>query len=207
MTKPPTTVVIVAIALVVGGVMAVAHGAGEKERAADTAQAKPGDKGPAKDKAATKDKDKDQDKKEKEKKEPPPACISCGATCCLVPFCVCEPGTKKKPTYEFEVTCDPVCVPCCGSKPWPFGRKVERSGCTSCCSEPCECRAWVRSRKKIKRETGEEDVPTIKRTVAYVCRSCSGDGPDPSCASCCGPDREVRPTGWWAVLTGWWPRP
>jgi hypothetical protein len=198
MTKPPITVVLVTLALLAGGVAAVANGAGEKEKAVDTAKEKPGEK------ASSKDKDKDK----KAKEDPKPACMHCGATCCLVAICVCEPGTKKKPTVEFEVTCDPICVPRCGTKPWPFGRAHDRAGCTSCSSEPCECRAWVRSRKKIKRETGEEDVPTIKRTVAYVCDTCAGGGPVVSCTgSSADVAAERRQAGWLTFLTGWWHRP
>jgi hypothetical protein len=140
-----------------------------------------------------------------DEEKPKPVCMHCGATCCLEPVCVCEPGTKKKPKVEFEVTCEPICVAGCGSKPWPFGRWHDRGGCASCCAEPCECRGWVRNRKKIKRETTEEEVPTIDRTVAYVCATCSGCGPDPSCATCTGDARTPDPS-WWSCLTGWWRR-
>jgi hypothetical protein len=150
-------------------------------------------------KEKTADKDKTADKKDASKKDEKPACMHCGATCGLVPVCVCEPGTKKKPKVEFDVTCEPICVAGCGSKPWPFGRCHDRAGCTSCCAEPCRCPGWVRNCKKLKKETTDEDVPTIKRKVAYVCDCCAG-----RCKSgCCGGGRARRSPNWWACLISW----
>ena len=128
-----------------------------------------------------------------------PACMHCGATCGLVPVCVCEPGTKKKPKNQYQTTCEPICVPGCSTKPWPFGGWHDRSHCTSCCAEPCACPGWVRNRKTLKRETVEEDVPTIKRKVAYVCDPRAGRG-----TGCCGTGQQ-RASSWWSRLTWWLP--
>lgn len=136
---------------------------------------------------------------DKDEKDRPPACMHCGATCGLVPICVCEPGTKKKPNVEFDVTCEPICVAGCGSTPWPFGRGHDRVGCTSCCAEPCQCRGWVRNCKKLKSETTDEEVPTIKRKVAYVC-GCCARGPT---VGCCGGGRVERAPSWWACFAAW----
>jgi hypothetical protein len=129
-----------------------------------------------------------------------PACMHCGATCGLVPVCVCEPGTKKKPKNQYQTTCEPICVPGCSTKPWPFGGWHDRTRCTSCCAEPCACPGWVRNRKTLKRETVEEDVPTIQRKVAYICDPYAGRG-----TSCCDIERPPRPSSWWSRLTWWMP--
>lgn len=182
-------VAVVGLALIVGGAAAIARAADSMDKAA----AAPTDKA----KAGSKDKGDDRAKKtaekaaEKETKEQEPACLHCGATCGLEPVCVCEPGTKKQPKVEFEVSCEPICVAGCGSKPWPLGRWHGRGGCTSCCAEPCACRGWVRNRKKLTRETTEEEIPAIKRSVAYVC------------AGCCDEPRKPRTSSWWSVLTAW----
>ena len=146
------------------------------------------------------DKEKARDKPKEDEK---PACMHCGATCGLEPICVCEPTTKKQPKVEFDVKCEPICVAGCSSKPWPFGRCHERVGCTSCCEEPCRCPGWVRNCKKLKKETTDEEVPTIKRKVAYICDCCSGE----CTAGCCGvePGRQWLPS-WCTSLTLWWPR-
>lgn len=132
------------------------------------------------------------DAKSDAKSDAQPACMHCGGHCCLTPICVCEPGTKKRPRTEYEVTCEPICVPGCGSKPWPFGRHHPQAGCTASCVGPCRCPGWVRDRQKVKKETVEEDVPTIKRKVAYVCATC---------AACRG--GRVDKTSWWWSCLPW----
>jgi hypothetical protein len=158
----------------------------------------------AADKEKTADKDKTAEKKDAATKDAPkkdekPACMHCGATCGLVPICVCEPGTKKQPKVEFDVKCEPICVAGCGSKPWSFGRRDAHVGCTSCCEEPCGCPGWVRNRKKLQKNTTDEEVPTIKRKVAYVCDCCSGR----CTAGCCEVSPHPRPSSWWTRLA-WW---
>jgi hypothetical protein len=174
----------------------LACGAADKEQAAD--KQKDSSKPKVAEKAKGKD-DKGKDDKEKPKEDEKPACMHCGATCGLEPICVCEPGTKKQPKVEFDVKCEPICVAGCSSKPWPFGRCHERVSCTSCCEEPCRCPGWVRNCKKLKKETTDEEVPTIKRKVAYICACCSGE----CTAGCCEMTPRPRPTSWWTRLT-WW---
>lgn len=135
-------------------------------------------------------------------KDEPPACMQCGATCGLVPICVCEPGTKKRPKNEFETTCEPICLPRCGRFPWLSGGPGPRVGCTSCCEEPCRCPSRVRFCKKLKKETVDEEVPVMNRKVAYLCGTCSGHHR----ARCCGVDSPQQRVTWWSSLTWWWPR-
>lgn len=181
----------------------LACGAADKEKAAgkqDADKQTAGKADPGKQDNAKKDTAKqDTAKQDTAKQAEPAACMHCGATCGLVPICVCEPGTKKKPKVEFEVKCEPICVAGCGSKPWPFGSCRGRVGCTTCCEEPCRCPGWVRPCKTLKKETTDEEVPTIKRKVAYVCRCCAGR----CTAGCCGGGRPSRASSWWAGLTSW----
>lgn len=191
---------LVAGVILVWGTPHVAHGAADKETAAGKQSEKPEAK--ANDKPQDKDKDKDKDKK-KSPEEGKPACMHCGATCGLAPVCVCEPGTKKRPKAEFDATCEPLCVAGCATKPWFLDWCHDRTRCTSCCDEPCECPSRVRWCKRIKREMVDEEVPTVVRKVEYVCRCCSG-----TCsARCCNADRRIQPLlTWWTNLTRWWPR-
>ena len=147
--------------------------------------------------------DQDQPAKKTAKADTTPACMHCGATCGLTPICVCEPGTKKQPKVEFDVECEPICIAGCGSRPWPWEKCGDRGGCTNGCEDRCRCPSRVRSRKQLKKETVDEDVPTIKRKVAYVCDCCAG-----RCAGRCdgGGCKVVpclRPSSWWTRL-GWW---
>ncbi|NBT12288.1 MAG: hypothetical protein EBS56_01620 [Planctomycetia bacterium] len=140
---------------------------------------------------------------DKPKERKPPACMHCGATCGLAPVCVCEPGTKKRPKVEFEVTCEPICVAGCGGGPRFLDGHAAGTTCTGCREEPCACRGRVRSCKRIRRETVDEDVPTIVRKVGYVCDGCSGR----CAAGCCGGgQRRHWLPAWWVNLTWWWPR-
>jgi hypothetical protein len=179
----------------------LACGAADKEKATDkpkdSSQPKVAEK--AKDKIDKGTDDKAKEDKEKSKKDEKPACMHCGATCGLAPICVCEPGTKKQPKVEFDVKCEPICVAGCSTKPWPFGRCGAHVGCTTCCEEPCRCPGWVRNCKKLKKETTDEEVPTIKRKVAYVCDCCAGR----CTAGCCEATPHPRQASWWTRLT-WW---
>lgn len=189
MRKPMITPMLLAVAL-------LACGAADKEKTTD----KPQDAGKPKTAEKAKGKeDKGKDDKEKSKPDEKPACMHCGATCGLAPICVCEPGTKQKPKVEFDVKCEPICVAGCSGRPWPFGRCGAHVGCTTCCEEPCRCPGWVRNCKKLKKETIDEEVPTIKRKVAYVCACCSGR----CTAGCCEAAPRSRPDSWWPRLT-WW---
>jgi hypothetical protein len=194
MHKPMITPLLLAVAL-------LACGAADKETAAD--KPKDGGKPKVTEKAKGRiDKGKDdkaKDDKEKSKNDEKPACMHCGATCGLAPICVCEPGTKKQPKVEFDVQCEPICVAGCSTRPWPFGRCEKHISCTACCEEPCRCPGWVRNCKKLKKETTDEEVPTIKRKVAYLCDCCAGR----CTAGCCEATPHPRPTSWWTRLA-WW---
>ncbi|MFM8635379.1 MAG: hypothetical protein ACKOEX_11320, partial [Planctomycetia bacterium] len=89
--------------------------------------------------------------------------------------------------------------------PWPLGDRQARVACTSCCDEPCRCPSRVRSCKKLKKETSDEEVPVVTRRVAYLCCDCAGNDR----ARCCGGAPQQRAT-WWSrslhSLTWWWPR-
>jgi hypothetical protein len=140
--------------------------------------------------ATDKENKKEENKKEKPK-EDPPKCMHCGARCGLEAVCVCECGTKKKPKTEYETKCDPICVPRCSGLPWPFSRCRHGGGCTDCQSDAC--RAWVRHRKTLVKETKDEDVSVIERKVKYLCCQCSANGK----TGCC--------SGEPAEHGGWWP--
>lgn len=128
-----------------------------------------------------------------------PACVHCGATCGLAAICVCQPGTKTQPKVEFDVECEPVCIAGCGSMPWPLGNGGRGAGCTNGCEDPCLCPTRVRNRKRLKKETVDEDVPTINRKVVYVCDCCAG-----RCAGGCSSGVPCpRLSSWWTRL-GWW---
>jgi hypothetical protein len=144
-------------------------------------------------KKATDGKDKAKDGKDKEE---PSKCMHCGATCGLEAVCVCECGTKKTPKTEYEAKCDPICVPRCSGLPWPFSRCHRGAGCTDCQSDAC--RAWVRHRKTLVRETKDEEVSVIERKVKYVCRRCAATGK----TGCCG-DEPAKHGGWWPHWLRW----
>jgi hypothetical protein len=150
------------------------------------------DKGKGKEKEKGKEKDKEKDK------DKPPACMHCGATCGLEAVCVCECGTKKKPKTEYEAKCDPICVPRCSGLPWPFSHCRHGGGCTDCPSDAC--RAWVRQRKTLVRETTDEEVSVVERKVKYVCCRCAGCGK----AGCCG-GGPAGAAGWWPQWLRWLP--
>lgn len=153
----------------------------------------------AAEKPAGKGAEKGTEKGAEKEAEERPACMHCGATCGLVAVCVCKPGTKKIPQTEYEAKRDPLCVPCCGGPPWPWGRKCTAGGCTGC---EAECHdAWVRQRKKLVVEKKDEEKPTIERQVAWVCRGCVRG----SAATCTGGgDAAPGRTSWWP---SWLPGP
>ena len=128
----------------------------------------------------------------------PPACRHCGATCGLEPVCVCRPGTKKKPVTEYATTCEPFCVPGCSGPPW----FRHGGGCAGCADECGRCPGSVRSRKKLSKDTRDEEVPVVTRTVEYVCCDCRPR----STAGCCDVRPEPRAENrapWWAAWLPW----
>jgi hypothetical protein len=133
-----------------------------------------------------------------------PACVHCGATCGLVAFCECKPGTKKTQKTEYDTTCDPVCVPGCSGPPWPW-RHRPAAGCTGCASGCTECagdccNAWVRQRKKLVKETKDEEKAVVERKVVWVCRGCDG-GPSAGCTG--GSGAGAGKAGWWPTWLCW----
>lgn len=169
-----------------------ADGAADKEKAAVTQP----EKTTAKKNDITKEKGGNKDKER-------PACMRCGATCGLVPTCVCESGTRKQPKIEFDVTCEPNCLAGCSTTPSFLPRGRDGAACANCCAEPCACPSRVRWCKKVERKTVDEEVPTVVRKVKYICRCCAGTCP----TGCCTADRQRAWTpAWWTNLTWWWPR-
>ena len=186
MHKPTITILLLSAVL-------LACGATGKEKAA----ADPSDTGKPQASAKAKE-DKGPSAEKATKADKKPACMRCGATCGLAAICVCEPGTKKQPKVEFDVECEPICVARCGSRPWPLERCEAGVGCTNGCEGPCRCPAWVRNCKRLKKQTVDEDVPTIKRKVAYICDCCAG-----RCSNGCSSVKPCRPSSWWKRLC-WW---
>ena len=180
------------------GQLACAAEAG-KDAAKEPAKGKAAEQAKEKGKDKEKEKDKGKDKDKSKEKDKPPACMHCGATCGLEAVCVCECGTKKKPKTEYEAKCDPICVPRCGSLPWPLNRCRHGGGCTECPSDAC--RAWVRQRKTLSKETKDEEVSVIERKVKYVCCRCAGAGR----AGCCGGGESAGLCGWWQGWLHWLP--
>ncbi|MFM9009936.1 MAG: hypothetical protein ACKON8_03435 [Planctomycetota bacterium] len=129
----------------------------------------------------------------------PPACLRCGASCDLEPICVYIPSTKKVPKNTYDVDCEPICLPGCGSSPWGLARQPPAS-CCDCGETPCDCPGRVRTRKRLRTEIVEEETRVVERKVEYLCRSCSDRGSP----SCCRGRRSSAPT-WYARLTAWWP--
>ena len=128
-----------------------------------------------------------------------PACLRCGATCDLEPICVCTPGTKKEPKIEYDVDCEPICLAGCGSRPWQFGRR-DPVGCTACGLEPSDWPGRVRNRKLLRKETVEEEVCVVERSVAYLCGPCAGR----AASGCCGNAADTPAASWWWRLTSSW---
>jgi hypothetical protein len=130
-----------------------------------------------------------------------PACMHCGSTCRLRAICVCEPGTAKKPRTEYDVTCEPVCMPGPGRSCCPR-TGAAGAGCTAC-APPFSCPGRVRHRKTLRRETVEDEVCVVARQVAYVCEACStGRG-----VGCTGSKSSLFPEkGWFPAFAAFrWP--
>lgn len=190
-TRRTLPLVIVASALGLGAPSVPADTGGGGKNAAAREEEAAAQRGDAKVKPPTKPAEKS--------KEERPACMHCGATCGLVAVCVCKPGTRITPRTEYEAKPDPICVPCCGGPPWPWGGHRRAAGCTGC---EVECHdAWVRQRKKLVKETKDEEQPRLERKVAWVCRGC-GPGDPVTCTG--GGDVAPRRASWWPA---WLPHP
>jgi len=78
----------------------------------------------------------------------------------------------------------------------PFSRCRHGGGCTDCQSDAC--RAWVRHRKTLVKETKDEEVSVIERKVKYVCCQCAATGK----TGCCGGE-PAEHGGWWPHWMRW----
>lgn len=186
-------IVIVAAAIPGGATTAAADKAAADQPAADktatskTAAATPGQQ-PAGDDTSSKD--------------DPPSCMRCGATCGLRPACVCTPGTKTVPEPEFSTTCAPICIPGCGSRPWPWCRHGVAPGCTSCTDcvdEPCDCPGRIRQRKVLARKTVDAEKTVLNHSVGQLCCRCD-PSPRPRSHAC---HSQAPARGTWRRCLDW----
>ena len=124
-----------------------------------------------------------------------PACLQCGATCNLIPFCRCEPATRKKPKTIYESKCELVCEPAVGL----LGHHQPKTdGCTSCgaaCGPSRICK-----KKTLIKTVKEEDVCHVERKVGYLCRCCAGE-----CGGCDNDACGAKPAGRRPPLFSWKP--
>jgi hypothetical protein len=124
-----------------------------------------------------------------------PACVQCGATCNLIPFCRCEPATRKKPKTIYESKCELVCEPAVGL----LGHHQPKTdGCTSCgaaCGPSRICK-----KKTLIKTVKEEDVCHVERKVGYLCRCCAGE-----CGGCDNDACGAKPAGRRPPLFSWKP--
>lgn len=119
-----------------------------------------------------------------------PACIQCGATCGLIPFCRCEPVTRKKPKTIYESKCELVCEPAVGF--FHHHRQKHRDGgCTDC--GPACGPSRICQKKTLIKTVEETDVCHVKREVGYLCRCCAGQCSGCDAAGCSAPPAGRRP--------------
>lgn len=124
-----------------------------------------------------------------------PACIQCGATCNLIPFCRCEPATRKKPKTIYESKCELVCEPAVGL----FGHHQPKTGGCTDCSKACGP-SRICKKKTLIKTVKEEDVCHVERKVGYLCRCCAGE-----CDGCDNDVCEAKRTGRRPPLFSWKP--
>ena len=138
-----------------------------------------------------------------EKYEGAEAAVPHAGSCCeprLVPVCRCEPTKKKKPKTEYEVKCELVCVPGCGSH--VCGK---RHGCTSCCdTSPCR-HATIRTKKTLVKKVVDKEEDALEYKVEWVRPDCD--------SGCCSTEACGTPQGSrafhvraWQAVHGFWHR-
>jgi len=117
---------------------------------------------------------------------PAPAEGCCGGPK-LVPVCRCVPTTNKKPTTEYEVECELVCVPGCGKH--LFGKR--QSGCSGCCFDGAGCcdrpscdHAKIRHKKTLLKKVVDEEEDAWEYKVEWVCANCAAGCCSDGCSSC-----------------------
>jgi hypothetical protein len=115
--------------------------------------------------------------------------------CCghpgMIPVCRCVPVTKKKPKTEYEVKCELVCVPGCGTfhpkHPCDKHHGCSEAGCTSCCDTPCCDNTTIRKKKTLMKKVVDEEYDAWEYKIEWVCAPCAvGCCTAPGC--CDGPD-------------------
>jgi hypothetical protein len=81
----------------------------------------------------------------------------------LYPICRRVPLKKKKPHVEYQIKCEPVCVP---------------GACLlGGCSTGCGCGTTIREKKSLLKKTTEKEVDSYEYKIVWVCRACAfGDG-------------------------------
>jgi len=85
----------------------------------------------------------------------------------LVPVCRRVPTTRKKLHVEYDLKCEPVCVPGCGL----LGHHAGECRCGS---------ARVREKKTLLKKVTEQEIASHEYKIFWVCRACAfGTG-------CCG---------------------
>lgn len=106
--------------------------------------------------------------------------VTAAGGCCdrgaMVPVCRCKPTTRKKQKTEYEVKCEPVCVPGCGGSACgkrPAGCCGDGCDGDGCCDTPC-CNATVRSKKTLLKKVVDEEEPAMEYEVEWVCATCVG---------------------------------
>jgi len=127
--------------------------------------------------------------------------------CCggpkLVPVCRCVPTTKKKPKTEYEVKCEPVCVPGCGKH--LFGKR--HSGCSGsspdgagCCDQPCCDHATIRQKKTLLKKVVEKEEDALEYKVEWVCATCAAG----CCPDGCSAGAAAAPGRRWQGFHEFW---
>ncbi len=90
----------------------------------------------------------------------------------LYPVCRRVPLKKKKPHVEYQMKCEPVCVP--------------GSGLLGGCPTGGGGGTTIREKKSLLKKTTEREVDSYEYKIFWVCRACAfGDG--------CRPRAEVPP--------------
>ena len=86
----------------------------------------------------------------------------------LYPVCRRVPITKKKPHVEYDMKCEPVCVPGCSL--------------LAGCHDDCDCgTARIRDKKTLVKKVTQQEVSSYEYKIVWVCRTCAFGG------GCCGP--------------------
>jgi hypothetical protein len=84
----------------------------------------------------------------------------------LYPVCRRVPVTKKKPHVEYDIKCEPVCVPGCSL--------------LASCRDGCGCEhVRIRDKKTLLKKVTQQEVSSYEYKIVWVCGACAFGG-------CCG---------------------